>query len=109
MSADNFSEYTLTEIYKRFHITDVTAKLLKDEGYTSVGLLRNIEAAGPEAVNDIPGLRGAQKMAVRAMLKYLVAGDRDNSSGNSKIQLFECYRNKLCPTWIYNLKPFLIL
>ena len=82
MSAKRLCRDRLPGIYQKFHITDATVKLLKDEGYTSVGLLRNIEAAGPEAVNDIPGLRGAQKMAVRAMLKSLTADDEANSSGN---------------------------
>ena len=82
MRPRNVTEDDLLDVYKKFHITDATVKLLENEGYTSVGLLKNIEAAGPEAVDDIPGLRGAQKMAVKAMLKSLTADDEANSSGD---------------------------
>ena len=80
MSVKRFCQDYLPEIYQKYHITDATVSLLEDEGYTSLRLLRNIEAAGPGAVNDIPDLKGAQKMAVRAMLKSLTADDGDNSS-----------------------------
>ena len=73
------SEDELQEMFHKFHITDTTASLLQEEGYTSIKLLENLGTLGPDAVNEISGLRGAQKAAVKAMLKALVPDEGDTS------------------------------
>ena len=73
------SEDELQEMFHKFHITDTTASLLQEEGYTSIKLLENLGTLGPDAVNEISGLRGAQKAAVKAMLKALVPDEGDTN------------------------------
>ena len=65
----------LQGMFHEFGITDSTASLLRGEGYTSIKLLKNLGKVGPNAVNEISGLSGAQRMAVTAMLMELVPGD----------------------------------